>query len=75
MLKEIEAVCKIWKKDIKNYVEYRSRELNFEKIPLIGAILKAMNMQEITVKDPVIFREIKKNSYLLFLNDLLRKPN
>jgi len=75
MFKELGNACEIWKNDVRNFVDYKVRKLSFEKIPMAGEILKAFNMQQIEVKDPVIMGKIKKHSYFLFLNDLLRKPN
>jgi len=48
--------------------------ISLEKIPFIGSILKAFNMQEVKVKDPVILGKLSKHSYLLFLNDLIQDP-
>jgi hypothetical protein len=57
MVKEVQQVCETWKKDVKEEVQYKTRKLNLEKIPLIGGILKALNMHENVTKgscfDPI----------------------
>lgn len=73
MLSEFKRACEIWRKDVKEDVRYKTRTLNFEKIPLLGIVLKALNMHERSIHDPIL-RPGKKCSYFLFLNDLLRRP-
>jgi hypothetical protein len=72
MLAQIDEVCRIWRDDVKEGVRYKTRKLNLEHLPIIGGVLKALNMQEsLTVKDPILVPR-KKYSYFLFLNDLLQ---
>jgi len=74
MLDELKQVCEIWRKDVHEEVEYKTRRLNLEKLPLIGQVLKALNMHEsVVIKDPVL-RPSRRYSYFLFLNDLIRQP-
>jgi hypothetical protein len=72
MLAQIEEVCNMWREDVKEGVRYKTRRLNLEHLPIIGGVLKALNMQEaLTIKDPILVPK-KRHSYFLFLNDLLR---
>jgi hypothetical protein len=73
LAKELQRVCDIWKNDINEEVKYKSRKLSLGEIPYIGAVLKALNMHEVSIKDRVI-RPVKPYSYFLFLNDLLQLP-
>jgi hypothetical protein len=71
--REFREVCEAWKKDVGEWVDYRTRKLNLENIPWLGGILKAVNFHEPKIKDPVLTID-RKTSYFLFLNDLLRPP-
>lgn len=72
MVSELRNVCDIWKKDVREGTEYKTRKLNLEKLPLMGGVLKALNMHEgYAIKDPVISPSARY-TYFLFLNDLLR---
>jgi hypothetical protein len=74
MFRELRDVCDVWTRDVREEVDYRRRKLNLEAIPLIGGLLKAVNMHEsLVIKDPIL-RPRKPYAYLLFLNDLLRPP-
>lgn len=74
MVNELKNACELWKRDVREEVEYKTRKLNLEKIPLVGGVLKSLNMHEtLTIKDPVL-RPSSKYSYFLFLNDLIRVP-
>lgn len=72
MLAQVEEVLRMWREDGKEGVRYKTRRLNLEHLPIIGGVLKALNMQEaVTIKDPILIPK-KRHSYFLFLNDLLR---
>jgi hypothetical protein len=71
--RELREVCEAWKKDVGEWVDYRTRKLNLENIPWLGGILKALNFHEFKIRDPVLTID-RKTSYFLFLNDLLRPP-
>jgi len=74
MVKNLKNVCDVWKNDVKEEVAYKTRKLNLEKLPIVGGILKSLNMHEVlTIKDPILWTS-SKYSYFLFLNDLIKKP-
>jgi hypothetical protein len=73
LLRELHEVTKHWSKDINEMVEYKTRKMSFDKIPVVGAVLKAASMSTWTVRDPIL-KPSKPVTYLLFLNDLLRPP-
>lgn len=72
--RELRAVCDAWKQDVGERVNYRTRKVSLDWIPVVGRILKAGNFHEIEVKDPVLAVD-ETTSYLLFLNDLYRQPH
>lgn len=74
MLDELKAACEVWRNDAKEEVEYRTRKLNLEKIPVLGIVLKALNMHEGKSFRDLILTPGRKYSYFLFLNDLIRRP-
>lgn len=73
MLNELKQVCEIWKKDVREQVDYKSRKLILDHIPIIGGFLKALNWHEINFHAPRLLPS-GKYPYFLFLNDLLRTP-
>lgn len=73
LFEEFKKVCETWKNDVKEEVDYKTRKINLESIPVVGGILKALNMNEVTVKDPVLHPQ-EKFTYFLLLNDLYRDP-
>lgn len=74
MLDDLKQACEVWRKDVREEVEYKTRKLNLENLPYIGVVLKALNMHEREpIRDPIV-RPNKRYSYFLFLNDLLRPP-
>jgi len=48
--------------------------LRLGDIPYAGKLVKAVGLDEISIKDPVLIPS-KRYRYFLFLNDLLRAPN
>jgi hypothetical protein len=74
MLKELKNVCEVWKSDVREEVKYKTRKLSLEKLPVVGGVLKSLNMHEKTIKDPILWPS-SKYSYFLFLNDLIRNPS
>ena len=79
MLDELRDVCEIWKKDVREQVEYRTRKLELAElpVPVLGGVLKALNIHNaISIKYPVFMPSLipQKHSYFLFLNDLVRRP-
>jgi hypothetical protein len=71
LFKDFRNVCEIWKHDIKEEVDYKTRTISLEKLPIIGGTLQSLNMDKLNVRDPVLVP--KENfSYFLFLNDLYR---
>lgn len=73
LFEEFKKVCETWKNDVKEEVDYKTRKINLESVPVVGGILKALNMNEVTIKDPVLHTQ-KKFTYFLLLNDLYRDP-
>lgn len=72
MLAQLDDVCRIWRSDLKEGVDYKVRKINLEHLPIVGGVLKALNMQQtLTIKDPIL-KSPPRNAYFLFLNDLLR---
>jgi len=66
---EFVDVCKVWKNDVKEEVIYKTRSITLEKIPIVGGALKSLNMDKLSIRDPVLAP--KKNvTYFLLLNDL-----
>ena|SRR5215471_2025582 len=43
MLAQIYQVCKVWRDDVKEGVNYKTRKINLEHLPIIGGVLKALN--------------------------------
>jgi hypothetical protein len=74
MVKELKNVCEVWKNDVREEVKYKIRKLSLEKLPLVGGVLKSLNIHEKTIKDPILWPS-SKYSYFLFLNDLIRDPS
>lgn len=73
MLQELKNVCDVWRKDVRDEVNYLSRKLNLEAIPIAGQILKTLGLHEpANVKTPLP-KVLPKHPYFLFLNDLLRQ--
>lgn len=67
--KELQNACEIWRDNIKEEVDYKTRTISLEKIPIAGGILKSLNMDKLNVRDKILVP--KKNiSYFLLLNDL-----
>lgn len=73
MVKELKNVCEVWKNDVKEEVKYKTRKLSLEKLPVVGGVLKSLNIHEKTIKDRILWPS-SKYSYFLFLNDLIRDP-
>lgn len=72
LMGQLETVCKIWREDVGEEVNYRSRKLNLEVIPIMGSVLKALNLHEVLDVQMPVLEVTPKFSYFLFLNDLLR---
>lgn len=73
MIKDLTRACETWASDVSEGRDYRTRRLRLGDIPLVGKILKAAGMDEVSVKVPVIIPG-EEYRYFLFLNDLLRSP-
>lgn len=69
LFKDFNNVCEIWKNDINEEVDYKTRTITLEKIPIIGGTLKSLNMDKLSVRDPVLVSKTNF-SYFLLLNDL-----
>jgi hypothetical protein len=73
MKAEFTKACETWASDAAEGVDYKTRKISLGDLPLVGKILKAVNMDEFLIKDPVISSS-RNLRYFLFLNDLLRPP-
>lgn len=73
ILADLDHVCDVWSKDIGEEVDYRTRVITFEKVPMIGDLLKGGGVAEWKVRDPLL-TPARPICDLLFLNDLLRPP-
>ncbi|MGL4620822.1 MAG: hypothetical protein ACRCZS_17460 [Chroococcidiopsis sp.] len=71
LFKEFKNVCEIWQHDIREEVDYKTRKITLEKIPIIGGTLQSLNMDKLSVRDRVLVPR-KNVSYFLLLNDLYR---
>ena len=69
LFKDFKNACEIWKNNIKEEVDYKTRTITLEKIPIIGGTLKSLNMDKLSVRDPVLVPKTNF-SYFLLLNDL-----
>jgi hypothetical protein len=74
MMKEFTSACDKWCIDACEGVKYETRTLKLGDIPYVGKVLKAVGLDDISIKDPVLIPS-KRYRYFLFLNDLLRAPN
>jgi hypothetical protein len=71
-LKDLQRVCELWRNDPDEEVKYRSRTLNLQGLPVIGGVLKGLNMfEKVALPDPVLVIN-KPHRYFLFINDLYR---
>jgi hypothetical protein len=70
---EFSAVCEMWRNDEHEGGKYEMRSVKLSDIRLVGKLLAATAMAEITVKDPVLTVGRTYRSFL-FLNDLLGEP-
>jgi hypothetical protein len=63
MIAQLDDVCRMWRENVNEGVQYKTRKLNLEHLPKIGGVLKALNMQEaFTIKDPILLPK-KEHSY------------
>ena len=69
--KDLVKACNTWKDDIKEDVDYKTRTISLEKLPIIGGVLKSLNMDKASFRDPVLAPKTK-STYFLLLNDLYR---
>jgi hypothetical protein len=70
---DFSTVRELWKEDVGEGVRHQTRSIKLSDIPLVGKLLAATGMAEVTIKDPVLTVDEKYRSFL-FLNDLVREP-
>lgn len=71
VIKEVDQAATRWNDDINLGVKYERRTLELKKLSLVGPLLEAIGIDQVSIPDPVI-RPGKP--HLLFLNDLYRPP-
>jgi hypothetical protein len=73
LFRDFTAVREMWSQDANEGVRYQTRVLKLNDIPLVGKLLSATGMAEVSVKDPILSVDSRFRSFL-FLNDLVRAP-
>jgi len=68
---DLVKACNTWKDNIKEDVDYKTRTISLEKLPIIGGVLKSLNIDKASFRDPVLAPKTK-STYFLLLNDLYR---
>jgi hypothetical protein len=68
-LADVDRVVDVWAKDLDDGVRYTKRTISLRRLPVLGPLLEAIGLADLSVRDPVIRA---RDQSLLFLNDLYR---
>jgi hypothetical protein len=74
IMKDFEHACEMWSRDTGEGVTHHTRTLRLGDIPLAGKVLRAVGLDELSIRDPVLV-PARRYRYFLFLNDLLQAPH
>jgi hypothetical protein len=73
LLADVASLTKKWSENVDEEVRFRTRKIRLKDLPAIGKLLHAAGLDEMFVRDPVVWQTENVRS-LIFLNEVLRAP-